>query len=87
MTVAEKGHFKTTVRIPDKLMRLVEASYKLDTIVINTLLCEALEHFCACPVDNPRAQLDQMKQLISELHDRTSKLELKFAKHHTSRVS
>ena len=89
-TLEEKiynGQFQTTVYIPEKTMRLLDQAFRLDQIKFTRLVCDALEHYASCPVDNPRSQLERMGALINEHRDRITKLELKFAKHHKSRVS
>ena len=81
------GEWQTTVRIPEKLLKYLEEGCKLGQVVFNTLVCDALQHYCFCPIDSPKGTLERMGSLINELRGRVSKLELVFQKAHPSRLN
>lgn len=70
------GVYQCTIRVPERIMQMLEEAFKLDSMVFNRLVCDALEHFSYCPVDSPRGQLERIGTMTKELRERVRKLEL-----------
>lgn len=70
-----RGHYQTTIRLPERLMRELDAAFRLDRVVFSQLVCDALEHYANCPVDSPGERLEKLEVKVQENRHRVLKLE------------